>query len=42
MLEAAKESGVEWYLVEHDQSYGRDPFESLAISYRNLVGMGLS
>ena len=42
ILAAAKESGVEWYLVEQDQSYGRDPFESLAISYRNLVGMGLS
>ncbi len=42
ILAAAKEGGVEWYLVEQDQSYDRDPFESLAISYRNLVGMGLS
>lgn len=42
ILQAAKESGVEWYLVEQDQSYERDPFESLAISYRNLGTMGLS
>ena len=41
ILQAAGESGVEWYLVEQDECYGRDPFESLAISYRNLVGMGL-
>jgi sugar phosphate isomerase/epimerase len=41
ILAAAAESGVEWYLVEQDHCYGRDPFESLAISYRNLRGMGL-
>lgn len=42
ILRAAEESGVEWYLVEQDRCYGRDPFESLAISYRNLRAMGLS
>jgi sugar phosphate isomerase/epimerase len=42
ILQAAGESGVEWYLVEQDECYGRDPFESLAISYRNLRAMGLS
>ena len=42
ILAAAEEGGVEWYLVEQDRSYERDPFESLAISYKNLVGMGLS
>jgi sugar phosphate isomerase/epimerase len=42
ILQAAEESGVEWYLVEQDHCYGRDPFESLAISYRNLRAMGLS
>jgi sugar phosphate isomerase/epimerase len=42
ILEAAAESGVEWYLVEQDRCYDRDPFESLAISYRNLQAMGLS
>lgn len=41
ILKAAKEVGVEWYLVEQDNCYGRDPFESLAISYRNLNAMGL-
>ena len=42
ILQAAEESGVEWYLVEQDHCYDRDPFESLAISYRNLRAMGLS
>jgi sugar phosphate isomerase/epimerase len=42
IMDAAKKGGVEWYLVEQDRSYERDPFESLAISYRNLVKMGLS
>lgn len=42
ILEVAQKSGVEWYLVEQDRSYDRDPFESLAISYRNLKAMGLS
>lgn len=41
ILEAAAQSGVEWYFVEQDNAYGRDPFEALAISYRNLVRMGL-
>jgi len=42
ILEAARAGGVEWYLVEQDDCYGRDPFESLAISYRNLREMGFS
>ncbi len=42
ILEAAAESGVEWYLIEQDDCYGRSAFESLAISYRNLNAMGLS
>jgi sugar phosphate isomerase/epimerase len=42
IMEAARKGGVEWYLVEQDRSYDRDPFESLAISYRNLKAMGLS
>ena len=41
ILEAAKEGGVEWYLIEQDQCYGRTPFESLDISFRNLSAMGL-
>ncbi|NLF02288.1 MAG: sugar phosphate isomerase/epimerase [Anaerolineales bacterium] len=42
ILQAAAKGGVEWYLVEQDSCYDRDPFESLAISYRNLREMGLS
>ncbi len=41
ILEAGEAGGVEYYLIEQDHCYGRDPFESLAISYRNLKGMGL-
>jgi sugar phosphate isomerase/epimerase len=41
IMDAAREGGVEWYLVEQDDCYGRDPFESLAISYDNLKSMGL-
>ena len=42
ILEAARDGEVEWYLVEQDDCYERCPFESLAISYRNLKEMGLS
>ena len=42
IMKAAESVGVEYYLVEQDRSYDRDPFESLAISYRNLKAMGLS
>jgi sugar phosphate isomerase/epimerase len=41
ILDACHEAGVEWYAVEQDICQ-RDPFESLAISYRNLHTMGLS
>lgn len=40
ILNAAEKGGVEYLLVEQDTCYGRDPFESLAISYRNLSRMG--
>jgi len=42
ILAAAAESGVRWYLVEQDHCYERDPFDSLAISLRNLQAMGLN
>ena len=42
ILDAAAQAGVEWYLIEQDDCYGRSPFESLEISYRNLSAMGLS
>ena len=41
ILDACRQANVEWYAVEQDICPG-DPFESLAISYRNLVQMGLS
>lgn len=40
ILQACREAGVEWYAVEQDFCR-RDPFESLALSYRNLKVMGL-
>ena len=41
ILAACRRAGVEWYAVEQDICQ-RDPFESLAISFRNLREMGLS
>ncbi len=41
ILDAAEEAEVEYCLVEQDRCYERDPFESLAISYRNLKAMGV-
>jgi sugar phosphate isomerase/epimerase len=40
ILDACREAGVEWYAVEQDVCQ-RDPFDSLAMSYRNLSAMGL-
>jgi len=40
ILDAAKKSGVEWYIIEQDTCQ-RDPFESLAISLRNVEAMGI-
>jgi len=40
ILNACKDAGVIWYIVEQDTCQ-RDPFESLAISLKNLRGMGL-
>lgn len=41
ILDACREAGVIWYIVEQDICPG-DPFESLAISLNNLESMGLS
>jgi len=40
ILSACKRAKVEWYIIEQDICQ-RDPFESLAISLKNLKGMGL-
>ncbi|MBD3182604.1 TIM barrel protein [Candidatus Poribacteria bacterium] len=41
ILDACKEAGVEWHIVEQDRTYDLHPFESLAISLKNLKAMGL-
>ena len=40
VLRACRSAGAEWYIVEQDDCNGRDPFESLGISLRNLRTMG--
>ncbi len=39
-IEAGLAGGAEYFLIEQDETYGRDPFESLKISHDNLVKMG--
>lgn len=41
ILEACKEIGVEWGLVEQDQCYGNNPFECLQTSFQNLRQLGI-
>ncbi len=40
ILDACRDSGIEWYLVEQDRCQ-RDPFDSLKLSLGNLRAMGL-
>ncbi|SDM82244.1 Sugar phosphate isomerase/epimerase [Paenibacillus sp. yr247] len=40
ILEACHHIDVEWAAVEQDDCYGRDPFESLTISFNNLIKLG--
>ncbi|MDO8684766.1 MAG: sugar phosphate isomerase/epimerase [Armatimonadota bacterium] len=40
ILDASEKAGVIWYIIEQDICQ-RDPFESLAISLRNLRAMGV-
>lgn len=40
IIEAGLESGVQYFLVEQDELYGRDPFDCLKISGDNLRSMG--
>lgn len=39
-IDAGLEGGAEYFLIEMDTTYGRSPFESLAISRDNLCRMG--
>ena len=41
IVAASRAAGVEWALVEQDQTYGADPFEELAASLHFLQGMGI-
>ncbi|WNB87232.1 sugar phosphate isomerase/epimerase [Cellulomonas sp. ATA003] len=42
IVEQALTSGAEYLFVEQDDTYGRDPFESLAMSRDHLVSLGYS
>lgn len=41
IIQACRDCGVQWYAVEQDVCQ-RDPFDSLAISLRNMQAMGVS
>jgi len=40
IIEAGLESGVQYFLIEQDDTYGRDPFDCLKISADNLRELG--
>ena len=40
IIDLAGETGVEHIFIEQDDTYGKDPFESLEISARNLKALG--
>lgn len=40
IIEAGLESGSEYFIVEQDDQYGRDPFDCLQTSRDNLIKMG--
>ncbi|NCC77652.1 MAG: sugar phosphate isomerase/epimerase [Clostridia bacterium] len=42
IIEAGLESGSKFFLVEQDDCYGRDPFDSLKISADNLKKLGFA
>jgi sugar phosphate isomerase/epimerase len=42
IIEAGLESGSQYFLIEQDNTYGRDPFDSLKISGDNLRKLGYS
>jgi len=41
IIDAAKHAGAHYFIVEQDNCNGKDPFECLATSLRNLRAMGL-
>jgi sugar phosphate isomerase/epimerase len=42
VLDACKYAGTEWMIVEQDVCYERDPFDSLAISLKNIKSWGIN
>lgn len=40
ILEACEKTGVTLAMIEQDECYGRDPFDELALSAKNLVAAG--
>lgn len=42
IIEASKQAGAKWLIVEQDDCNGQDPFACLATSLRNLQAMGLN
>ena len=40
-IAGCRDIGVKWYLVEQDDCHGRDPFESLKVSYEYLTAKGV-
>ncbi len=40
IIESGIETGSKFIIIEQDSTYGRDPFESLAISRENLIKLG--
>ena len=42
IIDAGLESGAQYFLIEQDDTYGRDPFDCLKTSAENLRAMGYS
>lgn len=40
IIETGIQAGAKFFLIEQDDQYGKDPFESLQISHDNLVKLG--
>ncbi|WP_085993640.1 sugar phosphate isomerase/epimerase family protein [Oceanobacillus senegalensis] len=40
IMEAGLESGAQYFLIEQDDTYGKDPFDCLEISAKNLKELG--
>ena len=41
LFEACRNAGVEYAMVEQDDTYGQDPFDELRISHDNLLRAGM-